>query len=167
MAACDVARVARASLACAGPRSRASQQFDGATRRFASRPASASRATGALRRVHRARPYRGGAACSSAADDDGGEGEGAKRDAAAAAGMLAPLDVCTLVGAELDDIMKTDPVAFERALTDKVRAPLRPQSIPDVLPPRFASFFLGVIISREKITTGNSTKGSYVIMYIP
>jgi hypothetical protein len=44
--------------------------------------------------------------------------------------MLAPLDVCTLVGAELDDIMKTDPVAFERALTDKVRAPLRPQSIP-------------------------------------
>mmetsp|Transcript_1801 Transcript_1801/g.4100 ORF Transcript_1801/g.4100 Transcript_1801/m.4100 type:complete len:751 (-) Transcript_1801:265-2517(-) len=122
MAACDVARVARASLACAGPRSRASQQFDGATRRFASRPASASRATGALRRVHRARPYRGGAACSSAADDDGGEGEGAKRDAAAAAGMLAPLDVCTLVGAELDDIMKTDPVAFERALTDKLRA---------------------------------------------
>ena len=43
------------------------------------------------------------------------------RDAAAASGRLAPLDVKTLVGAELELIMKADPLAFERALADQVR----------------------------------------------
>ena len=43
------------------------------------------------------------------------------RDAAAASGRLAPLDVKTLVGAELELIMKAYPLAFERALADQVR----------------------------------------------
>ena len=43
------------------------------------------------------------------------------RYAAAASGRLAPLDVKTLVGAELELIMKADPLAFERALADQVR----------------------------------------------
>ena len=43
------------------------------------------------------------------------------RDAADASGRLAPLDVKTLVGAELELIMKADPLAFERALADQVR----------------------------------------------
>ena len=45
----------------------------------------------------------------------------ARRDAAATTGRLAPLDVTTMVGAELELIMKVDPNAFERTLADKVR----------------------------------------------
>ena len=48
------------------------------------------------------------------------------RDAAAASGRVAPLDVKTLVGAELELIMKADPLAFDKALADQVRpSPLR------------------------------------------
>lgn len=43
------------------------------------------------------------------------------RDAAAASGRVAPLDVKTLVGAELELIMKADPLAFDKALADQVR----------------------------------------------
>ena len=57
------------------------------------------------------------------ADEDG-------RAAAAAAARLAPLEASTAAGSELERILKTDPVAFERALSDQVgsRPPAPPPS---------------------------------------
>lgn len=46
-----------------------------------------------------------------------------ERDAAAAAARLAPLEASTAAGSELERILKTDPVAFERALSDQVGSP--------------------------------------------
>ena len=62
----------------------------------------------------------------SASADDG-------RDDAAEAARLAPLEASTAMGAELERILKTDPVAFDRALSDQVSCapslPPRPQSL--------------------------------------
>lgn len=62
-----------------------------------------------------------------------GNHERAGRDAAAAAGKLAPLDVRTAVGVELEEIMKTDPVAFARVLTDRVSMHAPPPLLPPFL----------------------------------
>ena len=47
----------------------------------------------------------------SASADDG-------RDDAAEAARLAPLEASTAMGSELERILKTDPVAFDRALSE-------------------------------------------------
>ena len=67
------------------------------------------------------------------ADEDG-------RDAAAAAARLAPLEASTAAGSELERILKTDPVAFERALSDQVGAPPSPAA-PSLLPQSLLSEF--------------------------
>jgi hypothetical protein len=78
------------------------------------------------------------------------------RDAAAASGRLAPLDVKTLVGAELELIMKADPLAFERALVDQVRpfstpeTPWMPVSAPSLTVPRPTRGFLSCTRRREE-----------------
>ena len=62
------------------------------------------------------------------------------RDAAAASGRVAPLDVKTLVGAELELIMKADPLAFDKALADQVR-PSPPRSCRKTKKPEKGNFF--------------------------
>ena len=60
-------------------------------------------------------------ASASSPSDNSAEEEGwASRAAAAAAGRLAPLECSTSVGAELDELLKTDPAAFEEALQEQV-----------------------------------------------
>ena len=56
---------------------------------------------------------RGARLVPSASADDG-------RDDAAEAARLAPLEASTAMGSELERILKTDPVAFDRALSDQV-----------------------------------------------
>ena len=56
---------------------------------------------------------RGARLVPSASADDG-------RDDAAEAARLAPLEASTAIGSELERILKTDPVAFDRALSDQV-----------------------------------------------
>ena len=56
---------------------------------------------------------RGARLVPSASADDG-------REDAAEAARLAPLEASTAMGAELERILKTDPVAFDRALSDQV-----------------------------------------------
>jgi hypothetical protein len=69
---------------------------------------------------------RGARLVPSASADDG-------RDDAAEAARLAPLEASTAMGSELERILKTDPVAFDRALSDQVGCapslPPRPQSL--------------------------------------
>lgn len=90
---------------------------------FGARGALARPARGAFRRFA---PSRGTPTTVAHASNGPGRSEhdedaARARDAAAASGRLAPLDVKTLVGAELELIMKADPLAFERALADQVR----------------------------------------------
>ena len=90
---------------------------------FGARGALARPARGAFRRFA---PSRGTPTTVARASNGPGRSEhdedaARARDAAAASGRLAPLDVKTLVGAELELIMKADPLAFERALADQVR----------------------------------------------
>ena len=82
--------------------------------RRAPRPAGPPRTSGERSRSRGARLVN-----RARAEDDG-------RDAAAAAARLAPLEASTAAGSELERILKTDPVAFERALSDQVGSPPRP-----------------------------------------
>ena len=115
---CRVARCLADAGASRGRRSRSVAPGYGA-RGMLERPAR-----GAFRRFA---PSRGTpTTVAHAANDGSGRSEhdedaARARDAAAASGRLAPLDVKTLVGAELELIMKADPLAFERALADQVR----------------------------------------------
>ena len=91
--------------------------------RRAPRPAGPPRTSGERSRSRGARLVN-----RARAEDDG-------RDAAAAAARLAPLEASTAAGSELERILKTDPVAFERALSDQVGSPapappLPPAAIP-------------------------------------
>ena len=61
------------------------------------------------------------AALDDQGDGDAGSGQGS-RDAAASAGKLAPLEMITELGAELEAVMKADPLAFDRQVADKVSA---------------------------------------------
>ena len=108
---CDASRAAR-SLG-AGPRAGAPSR---AARDLArGRARSLARAHPAPRRVGPPRGRDAGVPPRATNEADDG------RDAAAAAAKLAPLDVTTMVGAELELVMKVDPASFERALTDQVR----------------------------------------------
>lgn len=171
-AACDVSRVARASLACAGPRSRAAQL------QSAAKPRNRAVASGGLGRnahhIGRNAHHKTKTGCrrvvAHAASSFGFGGGAANferggRDAAARAGKLAPLDVRTAVGTELEAIMKTDPVAFQRALTDRVSAHSPPtlRQPPDATsertsyPPRIHKI-LGPIAAKKK-KKGNRAGG--------
>ena len=108
---CDASRAAR-SLG-AGPRAGAPSRAARDLARGSAR--SLARAHPAPRRVGPPRGRDAGVPPRATNEADDG------RDAAAAAAKLAPLDVTTMVGAELELVMKVDPASFERALTDQVR----------------------------------------------
>ena len=81
------------------------------------RPRRAPRVAGTTPDVHANKDRtsrRGARLVPSASADDG-------RDDAAEAARLAPLEASTAMGSELERILKTDPVAFDRALSDQVR----------------------------------------------
>jgi hypothetical protein len=90
---------------------------------FGARGALARPARGAFRRFapSRGTPTTVAHSANGSGRSEHDEDAARARDAAAASGRLAPLDVKTLVGAELELIMKADPLAFERALADQVR----------------------------------------------
>ena len=80
------------------------------------RPRRAPRVAGTTPDVHANKDRtsrRGARLVPSASADDG-------RDDAAEAARLAPLEASTAMGSELERILKTDPVAFDRALSDQV-----------------------------------------------
>eukprot|EP00227_Mantoniella_beaufortii_P016541 CAMPEP_0197578270 /NCGR_PEP_ID=MMETSP1326-20131121/2560_1 /TAXON_ID=1155430 /ORGANISM="Genus nov. species nov., Strain RCC2288" /LENGTH=650 /DNA_ID=CAMNT_0043141439 /DNA_START=192 /DNA_END=2144 /DNA_ORIENTATION=- len=125
-AACcgDVSRAARAALASAGPRSRAAQARNNGAAKATPRLAFSRVARGGLAsgRTLRRTVVLAASSGQSSSSSSESERDASAAAAAAAAGRLAPLDVGTTVGAELDEIMKTDPVAFEGALKKQLRA---------------------------------------------
>jgi hypothetical protein len=123
---------------------------------FGARGALARPARGAFRRFA---PSRGTPTTVAHASNGPGRSEhdedaARARDAAAASGRLAPLDVKTLVGAELELIMKADPLAFERALADQVRP--RPPSA------RFVDTPEENLFPRPRSTPGRLSRSSPV-----
>ena len=115
--ALDASRAFAPSLARAG----SSRRDDAALPRASRARARARRVAVAVRASSRRDEDDG-----RSADDDATPPHAAPRPtsraAAASAAKLAPRDVTTQLGLELSSLMKTDPVLFERALRDQVRA---------------------------------------------